>query len=239
MVTAFVPCRAGSERVKFKNTREFAGRSGGLIEIKVDQLCSCNLIDNIVVSTNDNVVIDIVNNLFGDNEKVSIIRRPDELCLSSTSTDDVVKYVPSIIKDGPVLWTHVTSPFVMGYHYEDLIRQYARDIESGEFDSLMTVTDVRTFVWNDRGPINYERSVEKWPRTQTIKPLYEVNSAAFITDVSLMARLDDRIGRRPRLVSLDKRVAFDVDWPDDFDVAEMMWRSMHDRADFEAAKTQS
>ena len=91
----------------------------------------------------------------------------------------------------------------------------------------MTVTEVRTFVWNEQGPINYERTVEKWPRTQTIKPLYEVNSAAFMVDVEMISRVNDRIGRRPRLLSLDRKVSFDIDWPEDFEIAQLLWHSMH------------
>jgi CMP-N-acetylneuraminic acid synthetase len=226
MVTAFVPCRAGSERVKSKNTRPFAGRLGGILEIKIDQLLSCIDINDIIVSTNDTQVVSIVEEKFHRESRVRILPRPDYLCSSSTSTDDLISYVPTIISEGPILWTHVTSPFVAGHHYKNFIDQYLSDIESGEFDSLMSVTEIRTFVWNEQRPINYERSVEKWPRTQTIKPIYEVNSAAFLIDANLMARVGDRIGRRPRLFSLDKKVSFDIDWPDDFELAEMMWLKM-------------
>jgi CMP-N-acetylneuraminic acid synthetase len=222
MITAFVPCRAGSERVPSKNTRDFAGIIGGLLRLKIDQLLSCSLIDQIIVSTNDEIVMNVISDYFGGEERVKVVPRPHELCTSATSTDDVVRYVPQIISEGIVLWTHVTSPFVTHLHYKEMIEQYLTDLQEESHDSLMSVSELRTFVWNDMGPINYERSVEKWPRTQTIKPLFEVNSAAFITDAKLIGLLNDRIGRRPRLFVLDKKVAFDVDWPDDFELAERM-----------------
>lgn len=37
-VAFFLPTRKGSERVKNKNTRPFAGDEGGLVEIKIKQL---------------------------------------------------------------------------------------------------------------------------------------------------------------------------------------------------------
>lgn len=123
MVTVFLPCRAGSERVKEKNTRAFAGKSGGLLAIKISQLLSCREISKILVSTNDDVAISIVNKIHDEDRRVELIRRPEELCGSHSSTDDVIKYVPTVIEYGPVLWTHVTSPFVTGYHYKEIIKK--------------------------------------------------------------------------------------------------------------------
>ena len=52
-IAFFLPTRKGSERVKNKNTRPFAGIEGGLIENKIRQLLCCEKIDEIILSTND------------------------------------------------------------------------------------------------------------------------------------------------------------------------------------------
>ena len=52
-VIAFLPCRQGSQRVKNKNIKPFAGIEGGFISIKLTQLLKVEAIDKIVVSTND------------------------------------------------------------------------------------------------------------------------------------------------------------------------------------------
>ncbi len=49
--TALIPIRAGSLRVKNKNTRAFAGSS--LLELKIKELERCHLVSEIVVNTND------------------------------------------------------------------------------------------------------------------------------------------------------------------------------------------
>ncbi len=223
MISAFVPCRAGSERTYSKNTREFAGVRGGLFRIKIDQLSTCAAIDQIVVSTNDPEVISVCEEYYSANAKLKVIIRPEELCSSSASTDDLIRYVQTIIPAGAVLWTHVTSPFLTGYHYSKLIEQYLTDAEGSQYDSLMTVTELKKFIWNGRGPINYDRSIEKWPRTQTLESLFEVNSGAFLIDSKLMALLNDRIGRHPRLLPLDRKTSMDVDSLGDFKLAEEVW----------------
>lgn len=47
-VAFFLPTRKGSERVKNKNTRPFAGDEGGLVEIKIKQLFATKHIDEIL-----------------------------------------------------------------------------------------------------------------------------------------------------------------------------------------------
>ena len=109
-VIAFLPCRQGSQRVKNKNIKSFAGVEDGLIYIKLSQLLDVESIEQIVVSTNDLEVKRIARSF--SNTKIIIDDRPEELASSSTSTDDLINYVPSIIASGTVLWTHVTSPFI-------------------------------------------------------------------------------------------------------------------------------
>ena len=230
VVNVFLPMRAGSERVPKKNTKRFAEVNGGLCEIKLQQLLSSRLINKIFVSTNDLDVIAISESFSSD--KINIIQRPDELASSSTSTDDLIKYVPSIMPDAHILWTHVTSPFVDADIYDDMVHAYLKNISS--YDSLMTVTKLQKFIWNDTGPINYDLNVEKWPRTQTIKPLWEVNSGAFIASKTTYQEQKDRIGVKPYLFQLSEDVSFDIDWLPDFTMAESIYRMRHFGIDSEA-----
>ena len=58
-IVAFLPCRAGSQRVPHKNTRRFGDHEDGLVGIKLEQLVACESIDEIVLSTNDEAVLAI------------------------------------------------------------------------------------------------------------------------------------------------------------------------------------
>lgn len=223
-ISVFLPCRAGSERVPHKNTRTFAGIEGGLLKIKLQQLIACNAIDTIVLSTNDEEVIQLAETLSSD--KIKIDRRPEHLATSSTSTDDLVKYVPTIISEGAVLWTHVTSPFIDGKIYEEAINVYKDALSKGENDSLMSVTALRTFIWNKEGAVNYDRNKEKWPRTQTIEPLYEINSGIFLADIDIYRNLQDRIGQKPFLFENNDIDSFDIDWEEDFFIAEAIYNKL-------------
>ena len=220
-VNVFLPMRAGSERVPDKNTKPFAGINGGLCRIKIEQLMKCDLIKNIFVSTNDPKVLEI-SSMF-NSKKIKVIHRPEELSLSSTSTDELIKYVPKIMPEGHILWTHVTSPFIGPNIYNQIIETYFRNL--GHNDSLMTVTKLQKFIWHDGAPINYDRDVEKWPRTQTIEPFWEVNSGAFLATKSIYQDRLDRIGESPFLFPLRDETAFDIDWLPDFSLAEALFQA--------------
>jgi CMP-N-acetylneuraminic acid synthetase len=224
-LTAFLPCRAGSQRVPHKNTRPFADQNEGLLGIKLRQLLETPEIDLVLLSTNDPLVIEIgERHVPGAMGRLRIDRRPDHLCSSSTSTDEVIAYVPSIVPEGAVLWTHVTSPFFDALEYSAAIAAYNAALSEGTNDSLMGVLALRTFMWNKDGPVNYDRRVEKWPRTQTLAPLYEVNSSIFIADVGIYRYTADRIGERPVIYEVPKSKTIDVDWEEDFIFAERLWR---------------
>lgn len=220
-VSCFLPCRQGSQRVPRKNIKPFAGVEFGLIEVKLKQLLNAKYLDEVVLSTNDQEIIDYANGI--DDDKLRIHRRDDSLASSVTSTDELVALALELIPKGRILWTHVTSPFINADRYDEIINAYFKALESG-YDSLMTTTKLHSFLWQDGKPINYDRNVEKWPRTQTLKPIHEVNSGAFLASSDVYKSLDDRIGNAPYLYELDKLSAHDIDWPEDFVLAECMVR---------------
>jgi CMP-N-acetylneuraminic acid synthetase len=210
--------RKGSQRVKNKNTKDFSCIKGGLTFIKISQLLKVESIYKIIISTNDRKVKDIA--LSFQSKKIILDDRAECLASSSTSTDDLIKYIPSIIKNEVVLWTHVTSPFVDENLYKRMIENYFK-----HSDALMSVTKIQKFLWSNDRPMNYSKSKEKWPRTQTIEPIYEINSGAFIADIKIYQKLNDRIGNKPYLYELSVKQAFDIDWEEDFKMAEILWKS--------------
>jgi len=223
-VKAFLPCRRGSERVKDKNIRPFASIEGGLTRIKIEQLLACSEIDSVVVSTDDPKVVAICQKLAKEQAKpVEIFPRPEHLALSSTSTDALIEHIPEIITEGIVLWTHVTSPFVDAKVYSSAVQTFLKRYEDRQCDSLMSVTRLQKFLWNSSGPINYDRAVEKWPLTQTLEPLFEVNSAIFIAPIRIYRELHDRVGNSVYMYELDSDQALDIDWEKDFHHAEALW----------------
>ena len=220
-ITAVVPCRAGSERVKDKNTRPFAGFEGGLLELKLQQLVNVPEIDNIIVSTNDPVVMDYTRKFAESVEKpIEINERPDELGASSTPMSKFIQYSAELQEDGIMMMTHVTHPLVTAQTFSDLITAW-REAEEQGYDSLVTATRLHSFLWDEKAkPFNYDDSEEKWPRSQDIAPLFEINHAAYLMPFVRMREVGDRVGTNPRIYEMDQDVAMDIDWEHQFHLLE-------------------
>lgn len=220
-LVCFLPCRKGSERVPKKNIKQFANYENGLVELKLNQLINSKRVDEVVLSTNDDDILNYANTVRSG--KLRIVRRDDVLASSTTSTDELVAHALDICGDGHIMWTHVTSPFITANRYDEVIESYFTALANG-YDSLMTTTELYAFLWSKNKPLNYDRSIEKWPRTQTLTPVHEVNSGAFIAPSEVYREQEDRVGSRPFLHVLDKLTAHDVDWPEDFVLAECIAR---------------
>jgi N-acylneuraminate cytidylyltransferase len=221
-ISVFLPTRKGSERVKNKNTRKFSDFEGGLLELKLRHLAKLD-VDEVILSTNDEESIAVARNLEKDFPKLKIDIRPDYLASSSTSLSDLIAYVPEIIKSEHILWTHVTSPMVTHEVYENCIESFYESLRSG-FDSLMSVTVFQNFLWKkDLNDIINRKGKERWPKTQDLEVLYEINSAVFITPKEIYKLKRDRVGDKPFLFEMNKLTSIDVDWEEDFKIAEAVY----------------
>lgn len=218
----FLPVRAGSQRVKNKNVRPFAGMEGGLLENKLRQLMELRNVDEVILSTNDLRSMEIANAFSDKFARLKVVRRPDCLCDSSTNLTDLIRYVSGITECENICWGHVTTPLVSGSIYDQAIDVYYEAIESG-YDSLISVSPFRNFLLDGAGRMVNNSTGLEWPRTQDLTPLYEINHALFIAPRKLYVD-GRRSGGHPKLYELDKIRACDVDWDDDFIIAEQLFK---------------
>ena len=224
-VSIFLPTRAGSERIANKNTRNFAKVKGGLLSIKLNQLLSLSNVKEVILSTNDEASIEVAQN-FLSNPKLKLIQRPDHLAQSLTNLTDLVEYVPTICSSEHILWTHVTSPLVNAVDYETAIDLYFEKIAKN-YDSLMSVKEIQNYVWSEKENKVLNRKdgdFKKWPRTQDLEKIFEVNSAIFMASKSIYNEEQDRVGVKPYLLTHNSFQSVDVDWEEDFEIAEKLYK---------------
>lgn len=225
-VSFFLPVRKGSQRVINKSTRHFADLKGGLLELKLKQLFSSKLLDQIILSTNDEEAIKIAQGFENPCGRLKIIERPTHLCMDSTPLVELIEYVPSIVDSDHILWGHVTTPFVNGEDYDAIIEAYLIALKTGN-DSLLTVCPFQNFLLNEEGRVFNSDSKEfKWPRTQDLPTLYEVNHAVFLAPRLTYIENKNRLGINPSLYQMDKIKSWDIDWEDDFTVAEAIYERL-------------
>ena len=219
-IAFFLPTRKGSERVKKKNTRPFADVEDGLIGNKIAQLVKSRLIDEIIVSSNDEECIKIAEKY--NDSRIRIIERPECLCTSQTNLQDLIMYVPTITEAEHILWGHVTTPIIGAEEYDKAIKRYYASLEEG-YDSLVGVKELRNFLLNHEGRIINNTTDIPWPRTQDLETLYEINHTMFIASRGVYQEKKNRLGDRPYLYVMNGMLSFDIDWEEDFKMAEMIY----------------
>jgi N-acylneuraminate cytidylyltransferase len=223
-VAFYLPTRKGSERVANKKTRPFAGIEGGLAENKILQLLKTKLIDEIIFSSNDEACIAIAEKYH--DSRLKIIERPMELCLSSTNLQDLICYVPTVTDADHILWGHVTTPMCGAEQYDAAIELYMKKLDEG-YDSLVGVTELKNFLLNKDGELINNTTDIPWPRTQDLEALYPINHTIFLAKREVYVEQRNRIGKKPMLHIMDEMHSFDIDWPDDFTIAEIIYKNLY------------
>ena len=125
IINVFLPCKRKSQRVPNKNKRKFANITFGLVKIKINQLLKVKQINKIFLSTDDKKIIKFVLSL--NNSKIIIHERKNKnLSKDKTQTQTLINHAKDLIREGHILWTHVTSPIINEKIYDKIIFEYKK-----------------------------------------------------------------------------------------------------------------
>ena len=116
----------------------------------------------------------------------------------------------------------MTTPIIGAEEYDKAIMKYFASLEEG-YDSLVGVKELRNFLLNHEGRIINNTTDIPWPRTQDLETLYEINHTMFIASRGVYQEKKNRLGDRPYLYVMDGMLSFDIDWEEDFKMAEMIY----------------
>jgi N-acylneuraminate cytidylyltransferase len=209
MVTAIIPVRAGSRRLKNKNIMPFA--NGNLLTYKIGQLKTVASIDAIVVSSDSDEMLQMAKDC-----GVKIHKRAIEYCDEKTQPfGAVVAHICENVEGDDIVWATCTSPLVEPCHYTEALEKYKEVLYRG-CDSLMSVEEIRRYMWDEKGPINYELGLKHVP-SQELPPLYRITDGILIAPRVDMIKWKYFHGIHPYKYIMDKRSSVDID--DIYDLA--------------------
>lgn len=216
-LTAIIPVREGSTRLKNKNIAPFAGTN--LLLHKIEQLKKVNLVDNIVVSSDSDLMLEMAKNA-----GVSTHKRTIEYCDDKTKPfGEVVGHICENVKGDNIIWSPVTAPLLFKNTYMDIINKYYEVLDQG-YQSLATFEIFKEFLWNENGPVNYKLGL-KHTISQCLPNMYIMTWGAIIAPRVKMIEWRYVHDENPYKYILDKRTSMDID--DGLDlVAARAWLDM-------------
>jgi len=213
-VTALVPMKDNSERVKGKNFRDFCGKP--LYYHIIHTLDRVYAVDEIVIDTDSPRVIAEGPTL---SRKVQVIERPAELCGDYVSTNRIFEYDLSQTVTDIYIQTHATNPILKA---ETIAKALAKFVSlEDEYDSLFSVNEYKSrFYMYNGAPVNHDP--ENLIRTQDLQPMYEENSCLYVFTKESFKKKGRRIGVKPFMFVTPAIESTDIDDEFTFRMAELL-----------------
>jgi len=203
-ITAIIPVREGSRRLKNKNVAPFAGTN--LLINKINQLKQVTEIGDIVVSSDSEMML-----AMAKSQGVSTHKRAIEYCDEKTKTfGEVVAHICENVTGDDILWATCTAPLVFPKHYREAINLYYNVALKQGYDSLVSMEKFKRYLWDDNGPVNYELGIKHVP-SQQLPPLYYVTDGILLAPRKKMIEWKYFHGTNPYRYILDKRTCVDID----------------------------
>ena len=213
IIKALIPVRAGSERVKNKNIRPFAGSS--LLEIKIKQLLSIKELDGVVVNSESDEMLDIAKALGAETYK-----RDDYYASSTGPINEVYRNIGETTAADIIVYANATNPLLKNESVSNAIKAFIK--KDSQYDTLNTAHLIKEFMWLNNKPINYE--LDNMPKSQNLPNIYALNFALNIFDRQYAIDNSSIVGKHPLLFELDSIEATDIDNEIDFEFAEFMYK---------------
>jgi CMP-N-acetylneuraminic acid synthetase len=217
MISVFIPVRKGSKRVKNKNIRAIGKYKLGLLEIKLKQLEKLIKINNnkynfeFIVSTDSKIVEEYCKKF----NWIKVHKRNKKLS-GDHSLQKLINIVPKICNGNFILWTHVTSPLFTSKNYMSFLNIFFKKRKL-KLVSAFSADQIKKFVYSPKqGWVSHNTNKIKWPRSQDLKNLYILNSAALIADKKTFIKDKDRISKNSLPIISRKISGFDIDTMEDF-----------------------
>jgi CMP-N,N'-diacetyllegionaminic acid synthase len=173
-VLAIIPARKGSKRLPGKNTLPLNGKT--LIEHTILAASDCNLIDDIVITTDDDKIEAI-----SSNYNVICHRRADRLSDDESNLVDVVKDVCKHYDHGILVLLQPTSPFRSTKHILEALTLFQNKNANAVISMVRSKVPVE---WighlDDEGCMDGLIEKQHQVQSQQLKESYHPNGAIYI-----------------------------------------------------------
>lgn len=208
IITAIMPIKLHNERCPGKNTKLLGNKP--LLQYELENLKKTGLCDSINVFCSSEDVIPYLP------EGISFIKRPEYLDLSTSNFTQIFTCFKEQQDADIYVYAHATAPFIT----MDTMRQCIEAVKSGAFDSAFCAIKLQDYLWQDGEPLNFNAS--NLPRTQDLKPIYQETSGVYVFTREVFEKYHRRVGVHPFVKEVSFKEAVDIDYPEDFNLAEAL-----------------
>jgi CMP-N-acetylneuraminic acid synthetase/regulator of RNase E activity RraA len=215
-VIAFLPAKGSSSRIESKNMKLLDGKP--LFLHTLEKLVDSGLFDEVILDTESQDIIDAASEI-----DCSIMRRDPEL--ATNKTDGNKMFYNEVKHSEADIYVQVicTSPFID----MNTIKVGIEKLKSSQdFDSAVLVRKERQYTWNTQGP---EYNIDSIPNSVDLGDTIVETMGLYIVRKEAALNLKRRIGNSPLLLEASPLEAIDVNWPEDFQLAELIAAGLREK----------
>ena len=217
-VASFVPVKLNNERAPGKNTKRFDDGTS-LITHFLKTLVQVPEIDELYVFCSKEEIKDYMV------PGVRFLKRPESLDTKEATPQDIISSFMSMVDADVYMVCHCTSPFVKAERFSECIHKVC---EEG-YDSAFTGEKIQRLMWHDGQPLNFDAA--NVPRTQDLPVYYNEVSAAYVFKKETFETLHRRIGLNPYICEVSGVECVDIDYPEDFEIANAIYMNILKKED--------
>tara|TARA_Y100000590_G_C15715221_1_gene1011646 strand:- start:41 stop:727 length:687 start_codon:yes stop_codon:yes gene_type:complete len=210
-IVAVVAVRAGSQRVPKKNIRKF--HNTNLLELKLNVLVKCKQIDEIVVNSDSQEMLEI-----GKKYNVSTQKREQYFASSEASNSEFHGHIAETTKGDVIFLAPVCSPFISSVRHDEVIKYF----KSENFDSLTSTHSIKGHLWLDNKPLNYK--LDNIPNSQDLPDIKMLNYGVSLIEKDMMLKNKALIGDNPGFIDLSAIESMDINTLEEFKLAEITFK---------------
>mgnify|MGYP001365361928 FL=1 len=213
-ITAIIPVKGKSSRIKNKNLKKF--HKSSLYEIKLDQLSKCKNFDEMIVSSESEKVLNIAKK-----KNFKTHKRDKKFSTDTVPMSDVYKNIASEINCENIAWINVTNPLVSSKEYDEAAKKF-KSLNLKKYDCLLSVFEIQDYFIYKNKPINFKRT--PWPRSQDLQGLLSLSFAINILKRENMIKWKSCVGKKPYYFKLSQLTSWDIDFIHDFRFCEYIYK---------------
>jgi len=213
-ITAVIPVRKGSQRVKNKNIKKF--HNSNLLKIKIESLKKIDLIHRIIVSSDCPEMLSIARELGVDTH-----HREAFFASSEASNSDFFRNLAESIEGDYLMYSPVTCPLISRETIVETINMFENS------DNVITVAPVRHHMWLNNEPLNYK--IQESPNSQDLPDIYMITYGICLIHREDMIKYANVVTDNPTFKVLDEIESIDIDTEFDFMIAEMIYKKINQK----------
>ena len=223
---AIIPARGGSKRIPRKNIKLFCGKP--IIAYSILAALESGLFDRIIVSTDDREIAETAVEWGADVP----FTRPAELADDYTTTMAVIKHAIGWIQENEPGYEYAcciypTAPFIR----EKDLREGFERLKNKEVHFAFPVTSFASSIFRALKLTSDNRLGMFWPeylntRTQDLPEAYHDTGQFYWGKTAAFLNTDSIFEKHSSPIIIPRHLAQDIDTPEDWDLAELIFRSL-------------